>query len=89
MQEYIRERCRAVGVYLIETGCTVRAAAMKFGISKSSVHKDVTDRLEAVDPTLAAEVRRVLCLNKEQRHIRGGEATMRKYRSKNMCLKPE
>ena len=82
MQEYIRERCRAVGVYLAETGCTVRAAAQKFGISKSSVHKDVTDRLKAVDQRLFEQVRQVLSVNKAQRHIRGGEATMRKYKAK-------
>mgnify|MGYP003904160061 CR=1 FL=1 len=53
MQEYIKERCRAVGAHIVETGCTVRQAAQKFGVSKSSVHKDATERLPLVDAKLA------------------------------------
>ena len=79
MQEYIKERCRSIGAYLVETGCTVRQAAAKFGVRKSSVHKDATERLPAVYAALAGQVRQVLALNKAQRHIRGGQATMRKY----------
>ena len=79
LQEYIKERCRSIGNYLVETGCTVRQAAVKFGVSKSSVHKDATERLPAVDAALAQQVRQVLAVNKAQRHIRGGQATMRKY----------
>lgn len=65
--------------YMIESGATVRQAAAKFGVSKSTVHKDVTDKLRHVDPALYAEVREVLERNKAQRHLRGGEATRLKY----------
>jgi putative DeoR family transcriptional regulator (stage III sporulation protein D) len=65
---------------MIETGATVRAAAGKFGISKSTVHKDLSQRLEQYDHSLYIQVRQVLELNKQERHIRGGMATRRKYR---------
>jgi putative DeoR family transcriptional regulator (stage III sporulation protein D) len=64
----------------VENGCTVRDAAKAFRISKSTVHKDVSWRLRDIDPRLAAQVRRVLDVNKAERHIRGGMATHRKYR---------
>lgn len=79
MQEYIKERCRAVGAHIVETGCTVRQAAQKFGVSKSSVHKDATERLPLVDAKLAEQVKAVLAANKAERHIRGGKATLLKY----------
>ena len=79
MQEYIRERSKKIGAYIAETGCTVRTAAQKFGVSKSSVHKDATERLPGIDATLAEEVRKVLETNKAQRHLRGGKATLLKY----------
>ncbi len=73
------ERAVALGEYVIETGATVRAAAQKFGISKSTVHKDLTQRLKKSNRTLYYGVRKVLELNKEERHLRGGMATRHKY----------
>ncbi len=78
--DYIEERVRQVAQYIVENGCTVRDAAKAFRISKSTVHKDVSWRLRDIDPRLAAQVRRVLDVNKAERHIRGGMATHRKYR---------
>ena len=75
-------RAAEIGEYIIERGATVRAAAKKFGVSKSTVHKDVAERLYAVDPSLYRRVREVLDRNKSERHIRGGEATRRKYLAK-------
>lgn len=80
MKDYIEERVLDTANYIIENGTTVREAAKKFGISKSTVHKDVTERLESINPSLAAQVRRVLDVNKQERHIRGGLATREKYR---------
>ena len=74
-----RERCVILGEYIVETGATVRAAAEKFRISKSTVHKDVTERLAQVNPALAKQARKVLDVNKSERHIRGGLATREKY----------
>ena len=68
-----------LGRYIAETGSTVRAAAAKFGIGKSTVHKEVTERLEKYDPALWLEVRAVLERNKSERHLRGGKATKEKY----------
>lgn len=68
-----------LGEYIVETGATVRQAGEKFGISKSTVHIDVTKRLEKISPTLACEVNKVLQENKAERHIRGGNATKEKY----------
>lgn len=79
MKGYIEERAIELADYIIEKKTTVRAAAKKFGISKSTVHKDVTERLNRVKPELANNVRRVLEENKAERHIRGGEATKAKY----------
>lgn len=75
----IEERAIQVAQYIIETGDTVRGAARKFGISKSSVHKDVSQRLLTINHSLAMEVRKVLNKNKAERHIRGGMATKMKY----------
>ena len=80
MYSDIEERACDVARYIVENRSTVRAAAKEFGISKSTVHKDVTQRLEKVNPTLFAEVRVLLDVNKAERHIRGGLATRRKYR---------
>ena len=80
MKEYIVERAMEIAGYIIENGATVRQTAKRFGISKSTVHKDVTDRLMKLDPLLAADVRKVLEVNKAERHIRGGLATGEKYR---------
>lgn len=80
MKSAVEERAIELGEYIIENKATVRAAAKKFHVSKSTVHKDVSDRLQAVNPQLYGEVRRVLDINKAQRHIRGGIATREKYR---------
>ena len=79
MKAYIEERAIELANYIIEKKTTVRAAAKKFGISKSTVHKDVTERLSRIRPDLADSVRLVLEENKAERHIRGGEATKAKY----------
>jgi putative DeoR family transcriptional regulator (stage III sporulation protein D) len=80
LKRYIEERAVEIARYIIEEKSTVRAAAWKFGISKSTVHKDVTERLPDIKPDLAENVREVLEKNKAERHIRGGEATKAKYR---------
>ena len=82
MKDYIEERAMAVAGYIIEHSATVRQAAKQFGISKSTVHKDVAERLRHVNLGLYKEVRDVLAVNKAQRHIRGGMATKRKYEHK-------
>ena len=79
MWEYIDERVRAHAEYILSTGCTVRACAAHFYTSKSTVHKDVTERLKLLDAALYAAVRKVLDKNLGERHIRGGIATRRKY----------
>lgn len=79
MKDYIEERAIEVANYIIEQNATVRQTAKKFGISKSTVHKDVTERLEEIDPALAKRTRMVLDVNKSERHIRGGMATKEKY----------
>lgn len=79
MKEYIEERAVEIATYIIETNATVRQTARKFGISKSTVHKDCTDRMVQIDPLLAMQVREVLNINKQERHIRGGLATKEKY----------
>lgn len=80
MKGAVEERAVELGEYIIENNATVRAAAKKFHISKSTVHKDVSDRLRVVNPQLYGKVRHVLEVNKAQRHIRGGIATREKYR---------
>lgn len=79
MRDYIWRRVLEAGRYIARTGATVRDTAGVFGVSKSTVHKDVSDRLPQIDTNLARKVRRVLERNKAERHIRGGEATRRKY----------
>ena len=79
MKSYIEERVINISNYIIENNATVRQTAKKFGISKSTVHKDVTERIVQINPTLAAEARKVLDVNKSERHIRGGMATKEKY----------
>ena len=81
MKAYIEERAIASANFIINSNATVREAAKKFGISKSTVHKDVTERLEKINPKLANEARKVLELNKAERHLRGGLATKEKYSS--------
>ena len=79
MELYGKERSVVFAEYMIEYGATVRAAANHFGISKSTVHKDITTKLRYVNPVLYRSVKEVLALNKSERHIRGGEATRKKY----------
>ena len=79
MKAYIEERAMEIAQYIVEQNATVRQAAKKFGISKSTVHKDITERLAQINPTLAAQARVVLDVNKSERHIRGGMATKEKY----------
>ncbi len=80
MRPDIEKRVIDSAEYIIENKSTVRAAAKFLGVSKSTVHKDVTDRLLEIDSNLAEQVRRILDINKEERHIRGGEATRNKYK---------
>lgn len=80
MSDDIEKRACELAVYIIETQSTVRAAAKKFGVSKSTVHKDLSERLERCNRALYEQVKEVLALNKAERHIRGGMATRRKYR---------
>ncbi len=76
-----KERCVILGTYMVENNATVRTTAARYGISKSTVHKDVTQVLRQVNRPLYDEVKRVLDLNKSERHLRGGEATRKKYRN--------
>lgn len=80
MKGAVEERAVELGEFILQNKATVRAAARKFHISKSTVHKDVAERLQTVNPQLYGEVRHVLEVNKAQRHIRGGMATRRKYK---------
>ena len=79
MRSHIEERAIVVAKYILEKNTTVRQIAKTFGVSKSTIHKDVTERLEEINPTLAKEVKMVLEKNKSERHIRGGMATKLKY----------
>ena len=81
----IEERAKILAVYIIETGSTVRQTAKKFNISKSTVHKDIAERLEKINPSLAIEAKKVLEVNKAERHIRGGLATKIKYESRKVA----
>lgn len=81
LKDYIEERAIGIANYIIENNATVRQTARQYGISKSTVHKDMTDRLHELNPALARQVRQVLDLNKSERHIRGGMATREKYLS--------
>lgn len=84
MNDFTQTRAVEIGEYIVKNQTTVRVAAKAFGISKSTVHMDVTDKLEKIDPILFKKVRSVLDENKAQRHIRGGLATREKYRRKSM-----
>ncbi len=83
MKFNVEERVYELAEYIVENRSTVRAAAKRFGISKSTVHKDVTDRLREMDRTLYLKVREILLENKKERHIRGGMATRQKYENLN------
>ena len=79
MTNQTEDRALTLGLYIAEEGATVRAAAQKFGVSKSTVHKDVTGKLRRLNPALYRQVREILDRNKRERHIRGGNATKEKY----------
>lgn len=81
MHDYIHQRVLEISTYILETRATVRQVARNFGVSKSTVHKDVTERLPQVNRHLACQVKKILDNNKAERHLRGGEATRRKYLS--------
>lgn len=90
MKDYIEERAVAIANYIIDHNATVRQTAKQFGISKSTVHKDCTERLISINPFLAAQTRVVLDLNKSERHIRGGMATREKYQHRlAICSRDE
>lgn len=80
MQGYIQKRVLDICTYILETQATVRQAALVFQVSKSTVHKDMTERLPSLSKNLAQEIRVILDYNKAERHLRGGEATRRKYK---------
>jgi putative DeoR family transcriptional regulator (stage III sporulation protein D) len=79
VKDYMRERILEVAAYIIDTKATVRQAAKIFGVSKSTVHKDMTERLPEINPEKAKLVKDVMEYNKAERHIRGGKATKKKY----------
>jgi putative DeoR family transcriptional regulator (stage III sporulation protein D) len=78
------ERCEKLAIYLIENNATVRQTAKEFGISKSTVHKDITEKLSKINHKLYVKVLNVLKINKQERHLRGGEATRKKYKNKKV-----
>ena len=80
MQRFVEERAVLLGTYIVEQKATVRSAAQRYGVSKSTVHTDVSERLRGIDRDLFEQVRAVLDENKAERHIRGGIATQKKYR---------
>ncbi len=82
MQDYIQKRVLEISQYILESSATVRQTASVFGVSKSTVHKDVTERLPLINEMIATRVRQILETNKAERHLRGGEATKRKYSAK-------
>jgi putative DeoR family transcriptional regulator (stage III sporulation protein D) len=87
MKQDADERAVRLGEYVTEHGATVRAAAAVFGCSKSTVYKDLTERLRRLDPALAGRARKILDVNKAERHLRGGQATREKYGRKNTNTK--
>ena len=80
LKDYIEERVLDVARYIIESKATIRKTARMFGVSKSTVHKDITERLPKINPQVAIEAKLILDLNKSERHIRGGKATKLKYK---------
>ncbi len=87
MHDYIKERTIKIGRHLVETRKTVRTIAKEFGVSKSTVHKDLTERLPEINPELAKEVKEILEYHKSVRHLRGGEATKVKYKKQAEAAK--
>ncbi len=86
MKDYIEQRAAELAQYIIDNNATVRSAAKVFNVSKSTVHKDVHERLKKINPALYREVQKVLEVNKAERHIRGGLATREKYKSKSTII---
>ncbi|GAB7387918.1 sporulation transcriptional regulator SpoIIID [Bacillaceae bacterium] len=87
MHDYIKERTLKIAEYIVETRQTVRSIAKKFGVSKSTVHKDLTERLPEINPELANQVKEILEYHKSIRHLRGGEATKIKYKRTSLTTK--
>jgi putative DeoR family transcriptional regulator, stage III sporulation protein D len=85
LRNYIEERALSLAHYIIENKATVRSAAKEFGVSKSTVHKDVAERLLFINKNLATQTRKILLMNKSERHIRGGQATKQKYQNYASC----
>ena len=83
MKDYIADRVLDIANYMIESKCTMRSAATRFGVSKSTVHKDISERLRVISPGVYTEVKKLLETNKQERHIRGGNATKNKYLNQN------
>lgn len=83
MKDYIEERVLEVANYIIDSKSTIRKTAKMFGVSKSTIHKDITERLPKINPQIAKEAKKILDINKAERHIRGGRATKMKYKSAN------
>lgn len=81
MKDYIEERVLEVANYIIDSKATIRKTAKVFGVSKSTIHKDMTERLPKINPSIALEAKNILDLNKAERHIRGGKATKLKYKA--------
>ena len=81
MKDYIEERVLEVANYIIDSKATIRKTAKVFGVSKSTIHKDMTERLPKINPAIAKEAKNILDLNKAERHIRGGKATKMKYKA--------
>ncbi len=88
VHDYIKERTIKIGKYIVETRKTVRVIAKEFGVSKSTVHKDLTERLPEINPDLANEVKEILDYHKSIRHLRGGEATKLKYKKEELEEEP-
>jgi len=84
LKDYIEERALEIAKYIISSRTTVRDAAKIFGVSKSTVHKDVTERLPKINPVVALQVKEIMDKNKAERHIRGGKATKMKYQTLNV-----
>ena len=82
MKDYITQRTIDTANYMLETKCTVRGAATRFGVSKSTVHKDISERLKSISQSTYVEIKKLLETNKQERHIRGGNATKIKYMNK-------
>ncbi|WP_163195693.1 sporulation transcriptional regulator SpoIIID [Clostridium thermarum] len=81
MKDYIEERVLEVANYIIDSKATIRKTAKIFGVSKSTIHKDMTERLPKINPAVAMQAKLILDLNKAERHIRGGKATKMKYKA--------